>query len=49
MGHLDAVRPELWKEVLYRANTSDVHDTPQHNAHIMSIHRRNLYIPGSEA
>jgi hypothetical protein len=49
MGHLDTVQPALWKEILYRANTSDVHDTPQSDfaddSFIMSINRQNLYIP----
>lgn len=47
MDHLDTVQPELWKEILYRANTSSVYDAPQDNASTMSINRRNLYIPGN--
>lgn len=47
MGHLDTVQPELWKEILYRANTSNVHDAPQDNESTMSINRRNLYVPGN--
>ena len=38
MGHLDAVRPELWKEILYRANTLDVHDTPHDNTSTVYDH-----------
>jgi hypothetical protein len=47
MVHLDAVRPELWKEILYQTNTSNVHRTPQGNASIVSTHCRNLYILGN--
>jgi hypothetical protein len=49
MGHLDTVQPALWEQILYRVNTSDVHDNPQSDfaddSPIMFINRQNLYIP----